>query len=67
MKNLFTILTMLLALYGLVMSIFVITENRRPQSTLAWILVLFFTPGIGLLIYLFSEEITRRSANAASC
>ena len=53
MKNLFTILTMLLALYALVMSIFVITENRRPQSTLAWILVLFFTPGIGLLIYLF--------------
>ena len=52
MKNLFTILTMLLALYALVMSIFVITENRRPQSTLAWILVLFFTPGIGLLIYL---------------
>ena len=53
MKNLFTTLTMLLALYALVMSIFVITENRRPQSTLAWILVLFFTPGIGLLIYLF--------------
>jgi cardiolipin synthase len=53
MENLFTILTMLLALYALVMSIFVITENRRPQSTLAWILVLFFTPGIGLLIYLF--------------
>jgi cardiolipin synthase len=28
-------------------------ENRRPQSTLAWMLVLWFAPGVGLLIYLF--------------
>jgi cardiolipin synthase A/B len=51
--NIFTILATLLALCALVMSVFVITENRRPQSTLAWMLVLFFAPGIGLLIYLF--------------
>jgi cardiolipin synthase len=53
MRDIFTILATLLGLYALVMSIFVITENRRPQSTLAWMLVLFFAPGIGLLIYLF--------------
>ena len=53
MENIFTILATALALYALVVSILVITENRRPQSTLAWMLVLFFTPGIGLLIYLF--------------
>ena len=53
METIFTILATALALYALVVSILVITENRRPQSTLAWMLVLFFTPGIGLLIYLF--------------
>src|SRR5918994_6550931 len=53
MENIFTILSTALALYALVVSIFVITENRRPQSTLAWMLVLFFAPGIGLLVYLF--------------
>ena len=53
MKHIFTNLTTLLTLYALVMSVFVIRENRRPQSTLAWMLVLFFAPGIGLLVYLF--------------
>jgi cardiolipin synthase A/B len=52
MDNIFTILATLLALYGLVMSVFVVMENRRPQSTLAWMLVLFFVPGLGLLIYM---------------
>ena len=53
MSEIFTILAALLGLYALVMSVFVIAENRRPQSTLAWMLVLFFAPGIGLLFYLF--------------
>jgi cardiolipin synthase len=35
------------------MCIFLISENRRPQATLAWMLVLIFAPGIGLLVYLF--------------
>ncbi|MGH7826779.1 MAG: cardiolipin synthase [Candidatus Binatia bacterium] len=52
MSNIFTILAALLALYALVMSVFLVTENRRPQSTLAWMLVLFFAPGIGLLVYI---------------
>jgi cardiolipin synthase A/B len=51
--HIFTNLATLLTLFALIMSIFVIRENRRPQSTLAWMLVLFFAPGIGLLIYLF--------------
>src|SRR5688572_20633578 len=52
MSRIFTILPTLLALYALVMGFFLVRENRRPQSTLAWMLVLFFAPGIGLLIYL---------------
>ena len=46
-----------LTLYALVMCVFLVSENRRPQTTLAWMLVLFFFPGIGLLIYLlFGRE-----------
>jgi cardiolipin synthase len=52
MSHLGTILTASLALYALVTSVFIILENRRPQGTLAWMLVFFFAPGIGVLIYI---------------
>ena len=44
---------MLVALYGLITGVFLISENRRPQATLAWMLVFIFAPGIGVLIYIF--------------
>jgi cardiolipin synthase A/B len=47
-----TILTVALTLYGLGMCLFLISENRRPQATLAWMLAFFFAPGIGVLIYI---------------
>lgn len=53
MSHIFTILATLLFLYASVTGVFLLMENRRPQSTLAWMLVLFFAPGVGLLIYLF--------------
>lgn len=57
MSQLTSILTTLLALYALATGAFLISENRRPQATLAWMLVLFFAPGIGLLIYfLFGRD-----------
>src|SRR5690606_37921086 len=31
----------------------VLTENRNPTKTLAWVLVIVFLPGLGLLIYFF--------------
>jgi cardiolipin synthase len=52
-SHLDTILTVALALYSLVMTVFLISENRRPQTTLAWILVFVFVPVIGALIYIF--------------
>lgn len=52
MSRLGMILTVSLTLYALGMCIFLISENRRPQATLAWMLALLFVPGIGLLIYL---------------
>jgi cardiolipin synthase A/B len=47
------ILTGVLALYALVTTVFIVLENRRPQATLAWMLVFFFAPVIGVLIYIF--------------
>jgi cardiolipin synthase A/B len=37
---------------SMVTGVFLVLENRRPQATLAWMLVFFVAPGIGLLIYL---------------
>ena len=59
MSHVFTILTTLLFLYALVTGVFLLMENRRPQSTLAWMLVLFFAPGVGLLIYFFFGRDTK--------
>jgi cardiolipin synthase len=65
MPDLGTILTTALALYALVTGVFLVSENRRPQSTLAWMLVLVFAPGIGLLVYLLfgrdTKAFSRRS------
>jgi cardiolipin synthase A/B len=51
-NQLATIVTASLALYAAVTTVFLISENRRPQATLAWMLVLFFLPGIGLIVYI---------------
>src|SRR6476646_10169238 len=57
MNHLGTILTAALALYALGMGVFLISENRRPQATLAWMLAFIFAPGIGVLIYvLFGRD-----------
>jgi cardiolipin synthase A/B len=52
MGQLGMILTASLSLYALAATVFIILENRRPQATLAWLLVFFFAPGIGLLVYI---------------
>ena len=44
---------LLAGLYALMAVGFVISENRRPQATLAWILALIFLPVLGLVIYFF--------------
>jgi cardiolipin synthase len=36
-------------------------ERKNPSSTLAWIMVLFFLPGVGIILYFFlSQNISRR-------
>ncbi|HET9717355.1 MAG TPA: cardiolipin synthase [Pseudolabrys sp.] len=53
MDHLAKIVTVSLALYAIATGIYLISENRRPQATMAWMLVFFFLPGIGLLAYVF--------------
>lgn len=38
-------------LYALSVAIFLILENRSPQSTIAWLFVLLLFPPVGLLLY----------------
>jgi cardiolipin synthase len=52
-----TALTIAFAVYALGMSTFLILENRRPQATLAWMLIFFTAPVIGAVIYvLFGRD-----------
>lgn len=51
MSDVGAFLTGALALYALVTGVYLISENRRPQATLAWMLAFFFAPGLGVLLY----------------
>jgi cardiolipin synthase len=53
MSQIGTIVTTTLSLYALGAVVFLISENRRPQATLAWLLAFIFAPGIGVLLYVF--------------
>jgi cardiolipin synthase len=45
------------ATYALLTGIFILLENRRPQATLAWMLLFLTLPGIGLAVYaLFGRD-----------
>ena len=51
--SLATIAFILFGVYALVTAIFLIMENRSPESTLAWMLLLLLIPILGVIIYLF--------------
>ena len=47
----------LFAGYALLTGALVVLENRRPQATLAWMLLFLTLPGVGLVIYvLFGRD-----------
>jgi cardiolipin synthase len=57
MADISTIVTAALSLYVLGAVMFLVSENRRPQATLAWILAFVLAPGIGALLYvLFGRD-----------
>ena len=43
----------LFVIYVISVAVFIISENRSPQSTFAWLLLLVAVPLIGLIIYAF--------------
>ena len=45
-------MTITFGVYALIAIVFLISENRRPQATMAWALAFCFMPGLGLLIYM---------------
>jgi cardiolipin synthase A/B len=53
MSSLWTILLTGLGFYALISGLFLIRENRRPESTFAWLLAFIFLPVVGLILYLF--------------
>ena len=48
-----TILVIATAIYILVVAVFIIMENRSPQSTFAWLFLFVTLPIIGVIIYIF--------------
>lgn len=53
LTTLLNFLGLFFAIYTTLITIFIISENRLPQSTFAWIFFLTLTPGIGLIVYFF--------------
>ena len=41
----------------------VLMDNRQPTKTMAWLLVLLFIPFIGIIIYFFFGQNTRKERN----
>lgn len=51
------VLATLVSIYAIAAGIFLISENRRPQATLAWMMAFYFAPVIGVVIYvLFGRD-----------
>ena len=46
------LIELLMLLYVIAVTGFVVLERRRPVSTMAWLLALIFVPGLGLVAYL---------------
>nr|MBP7471745.1 cardiolipin synthase [Prevotella sp.] len=38
----------------------VLMDNRQPEKTMAWLLVLWFLPGLGIVLYIFFGQNTRK-------
>ena len=38
----------------------VLMDNRQPVKTMAWVMVLMFLPGIGIVLYFFFGQNTRK-------
>jgi cardiolipin synthase len=51
MDFLIAVVTLLFFVYVVVAAIYIVMENRSPQSTFAWLLLFVFLPLIGVVVY----------------
>lgn len=51
--NVFQVLTTIYTILNIIISIDILLDNRDSSSTIAWIMVLFLFPGIGIFLYLY--------------
>ena len=42
----------------------VLMDRRQPAKTMAWMLVLIFLPAVGIILYFFFGQNTRRSVSS---
>lgn len=50
--SILTVVLLVVVAYSAAVAIFIVTENRSPQSTFAWLMLLIVMPGFGLVVYL---------------
>lgn len=49
------------SLYALMTGLVIFFENRNPNKTVSWLLVLFLLPGLGILFYLiFGQDVRKK-------
>lgn len=53
MTEVMTLVIITLYIYLLVATFYLLLDNREPTSTIAWILVFFFLPVVGFIVYFF--------------
>ena len=42
-------------------SIFIIfAERKRPSATIAWVMLLYVLPGVGIMLYIMSSQLLAR-------
>ena len=51
--TLFQVFTILYTIINIIIAIDVILDNRDPSSTVAWIMLLFLVPGVGIFLYFY--------------
>jgi len=60
-KSMPSLITILYIITVLFIAILIILENRNPEKTISWILVLVLLPFIGIVIYLFFGQEYRKT------
>lgn len=55
-----SILSFLFTLYTISIAIIIFIENKDPQTTITWLLVLFIFPVVGFILYLFLGQNIRK-------